>query len=156
MRSILYWSLTYLIVTLLLSNCNAQDPLGMTTREQVRAEGVVRVAELEANAQIESARHQKESSIATTEAWTQTLPALLLILVGGVLVGIILYFQGKAYLIQVEQSSFQPNPLSTSTLQQKLSAYTQHTGQQLEIVDGIYYLIDPHSGKRWRALPKRG
>lgn len=156
MKQITYWLFTCLVATLLLTNCNVHDPLGATTREQVRSEGAIRVAELESNAQMESARYAKESRIAVTQAWTQTLPTLLLIIVAGTLVGIILYFQGKAYLIQIERSTGQPNSPLASVVAQKLSTYTQQSGKQLDVVDGIYYLRDPESGKRWRALPKRG
>jgi hypothetical protein len=116
----------------LLTSCALNDPLGATTRQQVRTDGAVRIAEAEAHAQIESARYAAEAQVDTARTWAASLPTVLLIVVGGVLAGIIFYFRGRAYLTQVERSaSLSPTPLS-AVQQAKLADYARQTGQQLE------------------------
>ena len=74
------------------------NPLGATTREQLRTKAAVEIARVEAQAQVETAQVEAAAAVQTTTAWTSTLPVLLLIVVGGALAGIVLYFRGKAYL----------------------------------------------------------
>ena len=82
------------------------------------------------------------------------LPLLLVILVGGALAGLILYFRGRAYLVSVERGTHPSPTLISPAHRRKLADYARQTGQQLEQVDGQYYLVDQHSGRHVKALPK--
>ena len=134
----------------LLAGFNWTDPFGATTRETLRTKAQVEIARVEAQAQVETAKVEAQAAIQTTNAWTSTLPVLLLIVVGGTLAGIILYFRGKAYLIDFEHGT----PLPLPDDEWRLRCYAARTNQRLSVRSGSYYLTDPRTGKRVRALPK--
>lgn len=118
------------------------DPFGATTREQIRADAAVRIAQTNAAAQVQ-----------TTAAWAGVLPVLALIIVLGVLAGIVLYFRGKAYLVQLQASPPLLVP-ETTDYEEAISIYAALTNQRLVVHQGEYYLVDQASGKTVRARPK--
>jgi hypothetical protein len=71
-----------------------------------------------------------------------------------VLAAIVCYFRGRAYLLWVERGLYPPAPLSPTAYARRLADYAHRTGQQIEIVNGQYYLVDQQSGRRFRVLPK--
>ena len=153
MRLLLALLVAGLVTALLLTNCQVSDPMGATTRERIRSDGAVRVAEAEAHARAEVARYKAEAEIATTRTWATILPTALLIIVGGLLAGIVLYFQGRAYLMRID--ALTPAGGLSRHRRRQLEAYAQETGCILEVVDDSYYLLDKQSGKRIRAIPRR-
>ena len=155
MRLKLLFVIAGLICAALLHGCTVADPLALTAREQIRSNAAVSIAEAEARAQIETARYAAEADITTTQTWAGMLPLAALIVVGGVLGGIVFYFQGKAYLVRVEYASGERFPPLPADHRRKLDAYARATDQRLELVDGQYYLVDKQDGRRVRALPKR-
>jgi hypothetical protein len=146
--------LASILCTAFLTSCALTDPLGATTRTQIRAAGAVQIAEAQAHAQIESARYAAEAQEATARTWADTLPVLLLILVGGALAGLICYFRGRVYLLWAERGCYPPTPLASTPHARRLADYARQTGQRLELVNGQYYLVDQQSGRRFKALPK--
>lgn len=117
------------------------DPFGATTREQIRSNAAVRIAQTQAAAQIE-----------TTAAWTGVLPVLATIIVLGVLAAIVLYFRGKAHLAQLQASPslFLPE----ADFEEAIGIYAARTNQRLIVHQGEYYLIDQATGKTVRARPR--
>ena len=108
------------------------DPFGMTTREEVRsytavettkletqaavniartqAQAAVEIASTQAYAQIESTRLLADAAIEQareerkqTEAWTDVLPLLLLILSGGGAVWLLIMYQGRLLLVLADK-----------------------------------------------------
>jgi hypothetical protein len=108
------------------------DPFGMTTREEVRsytavettrleteaavniaqtqAQAAVEIASTQAYAQIESTRLLADAAIEQareerkqTEAWTDVLPLLLLILSGGGAVWLLIMYQGRLLLVLADR-----------------------------------------------------
>jgi hypothetical protein len=113
------------------------DPFGMTTREEVRsytaiettrletqvavniaqtqAQAAVQIANTQAYAQIESTRLLADAAIEQareerkqTEAWTDVLPLLLLILSGGGAVWLLITYQGRLLLLLAGQGKTLP------------------------------------------------
>jgi hypothetical protein len=113
------------------------DPFGMTTREEVRsqtaiettrlemqaavgiaqtqAQAAVEIASTQAYAQIESTRLLADAAIEQareerkqTEAWTDVLPLLLLIVASGGAVWLLIMYQGRLLLLLVGQGKTLP------------------------------------------------
>lgn len=82
------------------------------------------------------------------------LPFLALILVGGVIVSMIVYYRGKAHLMQVAYLYAPLPPLPEPTGEQLLQLYAASTSQGLVFDNGASYLTDPATGKTVRALPQ--
>lgn len=118
------------------------DPFGATTREQIRANAAVQIAQTQAAAQVQ-----------TTATWAGVLPILALIIVLGVLACIVLYFRGKAHLMRLQVS---PPLLLPETVDydEAIGIYASLTNQRLIVHQGEYYLVDQASGKTVRARPK--
>ena len=152
-RCLIVW-LANIVWATFLTSCTLSDPLGATTRTQIRADGAVQIAEAQAHAQIESARYAAEAQEVTVRTWADTLPIVVLILVGGALAGLLCYFRGRAYLLWAARGVYPPITRSPAEHTRRLADYARQTGQQLEMVNGQYYLVDQQSGRRFKALPK--
>lgn len=135
-------ALCVLGVCLYLAASCTSDPFGATTREQIRADAAVHIAQTNAAAQVQ-----------ITEAWAGVLPVLALIIVVGVLAGIVLYFRGKAYLVQLQAAPPLLLP-ETTDYEEAIGIYAALTSQRLLVHQGEYYLVDQTSGKTVRARPK--
>lgn len=142
-----------LLALLLVVSCQGNDPFGATTREQVRSEAAVAIAQIEADASIRQTAIEADAAKTTTLAWTQTVVVLALILTGGVLGGLIVYFQGKAYLVSVKPSS--PALLDLCDPASLLKHHAARSNLLLDRVGGNYLLTDPTTGKRIRVLPRQ-
>ena len=116
------------------------DPFGATTREQIRANAAVQIAQTQAATQVQ-----------TTATWAGVLPVLAVIIVFGVLAGIVLYFRGKAHLMQLQAASFLPE---VADYDEAIGIYAALTNQRLITHQGEYYLVDQTTGKTVRARPK--
>ena len=125
------------------ASCGDTDPFGATTRERLRTEAAVRIAQTEAAAQVQ-----------TAATWASTLPVVAVVIVAGVLAGIVLYFRGRAYLSAVERGPQGALP-SPSDAVHTLRLYAERTNQRLSVHEGQYYLTDRATGKTVKALPKR-
>ena len=126
----------YLIAT------NTSDPFGATTREQIRANAAIQIAQTQAATQVQ-----------TTATWAGVLPVLAVIIVFGVLAGIVLYFRGKAHLMQLQATSPLPLP-EVADYDEAIGIYAALTNQRLITHQGEYYLVDQATGKTVRARPK--
>jgi hypothetical protein len=139
--------LRILLVLPLVSGCLyfiatcARDPFGATTREHIRSQAAITIAQIEATAQVQ-----------TSAIWAGVLPVLALIIVLGVLASIGLYFCGKAFLMRKAPS---PLTLSEATdYDAAIGIYAALTNQRLLVHQGEYYLVDPTTGTTVRARPK--
>jgi hypothetical protein len=120
----------------------ASDPFGATTREQIRANAAVQIAQTQAAAQVQ-----------TAATWASVLPAVTVIIVLGVLASIVLYFRGKVYVAQ--QQTAPPLSLPEVTdYDEAIGVYAALTNQRLIVHQGEYYLVDQATGKTLRARPK--
>ena len=147
-------ALIVLPALVLVASCQGNDPFGVTTREQVRSEAAVAIAQIGATAAIQQTALESEATKTTTRAWTQTVVVLALIVTGGVLGGLIVYFQGKAYLVRVMRapSPALPDSYDPVTL---LNRHAARSNLLLERAGDSYLLTDPVTGKRVRVLPKQ-
>lgn len=136
----------------LLSACSFDDPLGATTRTQMRSSAQVRVAEAQAQAQIAVAAESGEAKVKTAQTWASVLPIALLIIALGVIGAIVVMYQGKIYLARAENPQPLPPALPPVVLD-RLKDHAQNTGRQLYFQNGMYYLVDEY-GKAVRALPR--
>ena len=143
-----------LLALLLVVSCQGNDPFGATTREQVRSEAAVAIADIEAQAAVEQATLHAKAAEATARTWSHTLLMLAIVVVGGVLFGLILYFQGKAYLVRVSHHSTLTLPVYNDAFE-VLRTHASRSNLLLEQSGEIYILTDPVTGRRIRALPKQ-
>lgn len=147
--------LTLLVAgALLFTGCAAPDPLGLTTRAQLRRDAQVQVAEAQAQAQIAVAAESARAQVKTAQTWAGVLPVALLIVVAGVIGAIIVLYQGKIYLARATVSASRPPALPTE-YQTRIEEYAHKTRQEFIVIDNQYYLVDQKSGKRTRLLPKQ-
>lgn len=137
----------------LIASCQGSDPFGATTREQVRSDAAVAIANIEASAAIEQTAIEAEVAKSTARTWAQTLPIVALIAVGGVLTGMVLYFRWRTHLVRVSLVTSPPLPYCDDQVA-ALRAYAARTDQVLERHGTTYLLVDRTTGKRVRALPK--
>ncbi len=142
------------LVLVLLASCTIADPFGMTQREQIRSDTAITVADIEAQAAIKQTALETEASQENAKVWASVLPSLALILVGGVIIGMVVYFRGRAHLMEVACLYPAPSTLPEPTGEQLLQLYAASTSQNLVFNNGAYYLTDPVTGKTVRALPK--
>ena len=139
---------------LLLVSCTGTDPLGMTTREQIRGDTAITIADMEAQAAVKQTALETAASQENAKVWASVLPSLALILVVGVILCMIIYYRGRAHLMQVAYLYPAPSALPDQTGEQLLQLYAASTSQSLVFNNGAYYLTDPATGKTVRALPK--
>jgi len=142
------------LILALFASCQGDDPFGATTREQVRSQAAVSIAQIEAQSAVEQTAIEADAAKSTARIWAQVLPLVAIIIVGGLLIGVILYFQGKAYLMRVSHAA-PPSPPFCNDQVAALQAYAARTNQTLERHGANYLLIDETTGKRVRALPKQ-
>ena len=154
MGRVLVGILAVVLSVALIASCQGADPFGATTREQVRSDAAVAIANIEASAAVEQTAVEAEAAKSTARTWAQTLPIVVLIVVGGVLTGMVLYFRWRTHLVRVSVVTPLPLPYRDDQVA-ALRAYAAHTNQALERHGTTYLLIDRETGKRVRALPKQ-
>ena len=156
MRILISAMAAVLITAVLLPSQATRDPFGFMERERIRSDTAVRIAQQKAQAEIEVARHHAEAEVKTSQTWAGVLPIIVLILVGGALAGVVFYFRGKAYLLQIAYASQHGHPAHLPSVApfRKLKKYAEATDQKLDVIDGQYYLTNRVNGKKVRALLK--
>ena len=63
MSRLLLWVTAAIVGLGLLTSCDISDPLGATTRQDIRSASAVRIAEVQAQAQIESAHAAAQARV---------------------------------------------------------------------------------------------
>ncbi len=151
------------------------DPLGATSRTRLRADAAVSVAQAdanararvaeaderariaqaqaeqaarisEANAQIITEQSRQNGATARTMAWATTLPIILLIVAGAVVVALVVNWQGRIFYERTRQGHqiAQNSPGQRLTAEQValLQDYARRHGQRVSVVEGEYHLSD--------------
>jgi hypothetical protein len=160
-----------------LSGCSngPTDPLGATSRTRLRTDASVSIAQADANARIaqahadEAARIAEANALIITEqskqngatartmAWATTLPIILLIVGGAVVVGLIVNWQGRIWLERTRQAPQLAEraqwPQLNADQVRMLQDYARRSGQRVRVVNGEYFLEDT-SGRQVKALLK--
>jgi hypothetical protein len=130
---------------LLLAGCLA-DPAGMTTRQQIRSSAAIEVARQQAEAEkahaaaLEHAATQQ--TIQTGIVWA-VLPWVVLIIVGGAVAAIVVWWQGKIWhtrTLMVGRPR-QPAALPGPSLAD-LKALAARNGYHIEVDGQTAYLVD--------------
>ena len=162
------------------------DPLGATSRTRLRTDASVSIAQADANARARVAEADERARIAQaqaeqaariseanaliiteqskqngatarTMAWATTLPIILLIVGGAVVVGLIVNWQGRIWLERTRQAPQLAEraqwPQLNADQVRMLQDYARRSGQRLRVVEGEYYLEDT-SGRQVKALLK--
>ena len=153
MGRVLVGILAVALSVVLIASCQGSDPFGATTREQVRSQAAVTIADIEARAAVEQTALESEAAKSTARIWAQTLPIVALIIVAGVLTGMLLYFRWRTHLVRVALVTPVPLPSHDDQVA-ALRAYAARTNQALERHGATYLLVDRTTGRRVRALPK--
>lgn len=125
------------------------DPVGITERTQIRANATVAVAQAERDAAIGVA----EAEASKSQAWALVIIPALLIVIGGAIVGVIVWWQGRIYYARVTRQVTQPLTFTVCS-RQDLISYARRHGGQLAIDDHGYKVYLP-DGQVQRLLPVR-
>jgi hypothetical protein len=136
--------LTITLLTLLLTGCT--NWLGMTTRTQIRADADVRIAQLQAEA--EKAAAVQETVRAGL--WAGMVPMALGIVAAGVIVAILVWWQGRIWLERTKQAAHLTTPPALATRGpslRQLQSLAAQEGYELVIDGNTAYLIDS-AGRR--------
>lgn len=114
------------------------DPLGMTERQRVRSNAYVEAARVQAEAQKTVAAQET----VRTGLVVAVLPWLAIIIVGGAVVGVVVWWQGRIHLARVERAPASMPALPPSSQMVELRQLAARQGYGLEIEGSIAYLID--------------
>lgn len=154
--------LSLVLVLLMLAGCQvvAVDPLGATTREGIRADALVRAAELEAEAQrriaeaqADAQKHAAMQETVRTGIVAAMVPWALLIVGVVVVVCIIVNWQGRIHYARagLEQrpslglptpaAKPQPRPAGQALSLPELKALAESHGYDVEIEGRVVYLL---------------
>lgn len=169
------------------------DPFGMTTREEVRsyttiettrletqaavniaqtqAQAAVEIAHTQAYAQIESTRLLADAAIEQareerkqTEAWTDVLPLLLLILSGSGAVWLLIMYQGRMLLLLTNSGATLPYWSTPGNLdddsefdpEEALRRYAANRNLAVRQENGYYLLIHQSTKQVVKQLVLKG
>lgn len=141
-----------------LAGCTA-DPLGATSRTQIRADAAVavaqadadskaRIAEANAKAIIGAEQEKARAKIATNQAWAATVPVALVVIFGGLVVLLVVNWQGRIWYKYAERGT----PMLDAKQRVLLTGYAQEHGMKIKVVDQTIYLTNGQ--KTIKALPK--
>lgn len=137
-----------IFLAFLLAGC-LDNPTGMTTRTEIRAQAHIEAARLEADA----AKHAANQATIRTSLVVAILPWLALIVMGGIVAAIVVWWQGRIAHTQtlLAGQPLQP-PRSPRLADLKRMAHRQ--GYQIEIENQVAYLVDCNGRQiGQRALP---
>lgn len=140
------------------------DPLGATSRTRLRTDASVSIAQADANARIAQAHADEAARIAEsnakiiteqskqngqtarTMAWATTLPIILLIVGGAVVVGLIVNWQGRIWFERTRQApqlaQGQAWPALNADQVRMLHDHARRTGMRVLRQQDGYYLTD--------------
>jgi hypothetical protein len=140
----LTWSVViFLIVTVALTGC-AGDPLGATTRTDIRARAAVDIAEAQRDAQIGVADAQAAGAIGVARAWSSILPTIVFLIGLTAVVLLVINWRGR---LAMERERRRPASLpGTGRTRlpdlQRLQLEAKRQGMTVTVVDGMAYLVD--------------
>ena len=133
------------------------------TEAEMRANADLRIADIQAQAQMHAADQAAASSIeesrqATqrTAMWTQVAPIVALIVVVGVGAWIVLWWRGRAHLVRVERGGGDYLPLPPAPPREVVVLAQARGGTPL-LVAGVWHIErDGQLIARLRELPDKG
>lgn len=135
----------------LLCGCSiSADPFGASERAQIRARADVEVAQAERDAAIGVAQAEASKS----QAWAMVAPFLAAVIMAGIIIGVIVWWQGKIYYVRATMQ-----PQSAMLLPGQPGFYpalrqvARHHNAQIEMDNGRYYLIAEDNSYEVKALP---
>lgn len=132
-------------LTILLSGCG-KDPFGATSRERVRSDAQVRIAEQDARARIGVAEQNARARIETANVWASVLPTLGILLVVGVGLGLYIHYNAQVTIARIQH---EPRPaLAAPTAYDLLEMYADTRGLHvLQNQDGTIILVSKITGE---------
>jgi hypothetical protein len=134
------------------------DPAGMTTRTEIRARAYTEAARLEADAR----KYEASQQTIRTGITAAILPWVALIIMGGIVAAIVVWWQGKIWHTRTLIGHHPPPPVQPQNLAAQppslpdLMLLAQRQGYQIEIDGPTAYLVD-NTGRRvgQRMLPNK-
>lgn len=131
------------------------DPMGRTTREHIRADSAVAIAQADERARIAVAEAKSHAIIAKHSIWADTLPFSLLIIGAFAVAALWLNWRGR-YALKALEIAPQPPTVAQKpampTLGQ-LHRLAERQGYTLRIDGNVAYLMDGREVKGQRLLP---
>lgn len=144
----------YLLLILAVSLVGCIDPMGRTTREHIRADSAIAIAEADERARIAVAAAESHAIIAKHSIWADVLPTALVI-IGAIVIGALwLNWRGRYALKALEiapqphRAATQPAPLTLG----QLNRLAQRQGYTLEIADNTAFLVDSQGERRYQKV----
>lgn len=141
--------ITFFLLIVILAGCGI-DPMGRTTREQIRADSAVAIAQADERARIAVAEAEASATIAKHSVWADVLPTALVI-IGFIAIGALwLNWRGRYAMAALERPQ-QPTVAPQPTLGQ-LYRLAERQGYTLRIEGDVAYLMDGEVVKGRRLL----
>lgn len=137
--------IVWIAMIFILTGC-FNDPLNMTQRTQIRANADVAIAQAERDAALGVA----EADASKAQAWAMVAVPLAIVIMGGVAVVVVVWWQGKIYHARATQG--QTSQMLSVQSEQDLKLYARQLGGRLAIDDQGYKIYLP-SGQVQRLLP---
>lgn len=133
-----------ILLVFILAGCSI-NPMGATTREQLRADAQVEVARSQERAAIAVAEAEASAIIAKHSIWADALPTALVIIVGGAAFMLWLNWRGRYTLAALERP--QERTVSQQPTLGQLHRLAQRQGYTLRIDGDVAYLMDGEKTK---------
>ena len=144
-----------IVMAILYGSSQIDNPFGATTRVEIEQREETNRTRIEADAQ----RYEAEHGTIQAGIWAGMLPTGAVIIVIGSALLLVIWYRGKAHLIQVERGylprmdtppncSFVPPPTGVSLL-------AMHLGAQERLVNGQWALYKKDAMLGW-AMPVNG
>lgn len=171
---------TMLILTACFVLDGPTDPLGATSRTQIREDGKLAIEQTKADAEKYKAQMDKEARVAeaeqsawgkvgTAKAWSGVLPTIVFIVAACVVVRTYLNWAGRIKLTKLKLEGQQPKltPLPSASSPKAiahpdlthLQITARQRGMDIRVVSGVAYLVDSQTGEtvaRRNLLPPPG
>jgi hypothetical protein len=130
------------LLVLILSVMSCVDPMGSTTRQSIQSEAEVRMVDRMAQAY----EHEATQKTVRTGIVMAVLPWLALIIVGGTVAGIVVWWQGRIWHTRVQaEVSRAPKALPVARPESSEIAHyrslAQREGYDIEVVGRTIYLL---------------
>lgn len=131
-------------ITFVLTGCGFE--VNATERTQIRANAAVAIAQAERDAAIGAA----EAEVSIARAWAMVAVPLAIVIMGGVVAAIIVWWRGKIYHARATRA--QASQLLTIESERDLKLYARQLGGRLAVDDQGYKVYLP-GGQVQRLLP---
>lgn len=143
-----------ILLVIFLTGCSiSSNPLGTTSREQIRANAAVAIAEADERARIAEAEYEAEAIIAKHSVWADVVPTALVI-IGAIVIGSFwLNWRGRYALKALELTPpvVQMSQPALPTVGE-LRRLATSQGYSLQVQDNVAYLMDGDEVKGRRRL----